>query len=92
VRLDPPAIAADGALRAHLEYRALGPLHALYLVRGARPQQLEQLAGGRTRYRTHERLYGLLAWAVPMRQVQDGFERHAQALRRRCESPAPAAA
>jgi hypothetical protein len=84
-RLEPPAPGADGVTRAHLQYIFLGPLHALYLVRGQRPQTVEALDANRCRYHTGERLYGLLAALAPIRQVQDGFERHAAALKRRCE-------
>ena len=79
-------VTRDGAERALLEYEFLGPLHTLNLVRGKRQQMLESLPGGKTRYRTYERLHGLLAWAAPIAKVQDGFERHAAALKQRCES------
>lgn len=78
--LDPPS---GGA--ALLEYAYGGPVAALGLVRGRRRQELRALDGGRTSYRTHERLRGLLAWAAPITKVQDGFERHARALKARCE-------
>lgn len=84
-RMEPPA-ARDGAEHALLEYEFLGPLHSLYLVRGRRQQWLESLPDGSTRYRTYERLHGLLAWAAPIAKVQDGFERHAAALKQRAES------
>jgi hypothetical protein len=80
-RLDPPA---DG--RATLEYEFGGPLAALGLVRGRRLQELEGGPGERTRYRTAERLHGLLAFAAPIGRVQDGFERHAAALAARAEA------
>lgn len=83
-RLDAPAT-RSGSETALLEYQFLGPLHAFYLVRGKRQQSLESLDGSRTRYRSYERLHGLLAWLAPMAKVQDGFERHAAALRQRCE-------
>ena len=92
LRLDAPAAGADGVVRACLEYQSRGPLHALNLVRASRPQLIERLGDGRTRYRTHETFGGLLARAVPLKQVQDGFERHAAALKRRCESPGTTAA
>ena len=77
--------------KALLEYEFLGPLHTLYLVRGKRQQDLEALSGTRTRYHTYERLHGLLAFAAPIAKVQDGFERHAAALKARCEALAAAA-
>lgn len=85
-RLDPPAV-RGGSEHALLEYQFLGPLHVLYLVRGKRQQSLESLPDGKTRYRSYERLHGLLAGLAPMAKVQDGFERHAIALKQRCETP-----
>ena len=78
--LEPPA---QG--RALLEYDFLGPLATLRLVRGRRRQELTAQPDGTTRYVTSERLHGLLAWAAPIGKVQDGFERHAQALKGRAE-------
>jgi hypothetical protein len=81
-RLDPP-----GAVRrATLEYDFGGPLAALGLVRGRRLQEVEEGPGASTRYRTAERLHGLLAFAAPIGRVQDGFERHAAALKARAEA------
>jgi hypothetical protein len=80
-RLEPPA-----AGRATLEYDFGGPLAALGLVRGRRLQQVEEGPAGTTHYRTYERLHGLLAPAAPIGRVQDGFERHAAALRARAEA------
>lgn len=78
--LDPPA-SGSGLL----EYDFLGPIAALRLVRGRRRQELTALPDGRTRYVTHETLHGLLSALAPIRKVQDGFERHAQALKQRAE-------
>ena len=84
-RLDGPA--PDGEVqRALMEYRFVGWLPRLALVRGSRQQQLEQRPGGPTTYRTSERFTGLLARGVPLAKVQDGFERHARALKARAES------
>lgn len=85
-RLDAPCRAADGVQRAVLEYDFLGPLAALGAVRGRRLQLVEQSGGTVTRYTTEETLHGWLAWAAPLKWVQDGFERHAAALKRRCEA------
>jgi polyketide cyclase/dehydrase/lipid transport protein len=79
--LAPPS--ADGT--ALLEYDYGGPLAALGLVRGRRRQRLDSLAPARTAYETAERLTGPLAWAAPTAKVQDGFERHANALKARAE-------
>ena len=84
-RIEAPAV--DGAVaRALLEYEFYGRLHRVGLVRGRRLQRLEQGADGSTLYRTEERFRGALAFAVPARAVQDGFQRHARALKQRAES------
>jgi hypothetical protein len=80
-RLETPT-----AGRATLEYDFGGPLAALALVRGRRLQEVEGGPEGPTRYRTSERLHGLLAFAAPIGRVQDGFERHAAALKARAEA------
>jgi hypothetical protein len=79
--IEPPS-----ATGARLEYEFRGPLHAAGLVRGRRQQLLEPISGESTRYRTEERFRGLLGFAVPAASVQDGFERHAAALKQRAES------
>ena len=80
-RLEPPATG-----RATLEYDFGGLLAALGLVRGRRLQEVEEASPGTSRYRTAERLHGLLAFAAPIGRVQDGFERHAAALKARAEA------
>jgi hypothetical protein len=85
-RLDAPAKGGDSVQRALMEYRFVGWLPRLALVRGSRQQALEQRPGGPTTYRTSERFTGLLARGVPLAKVQDGFERHAKALKARAES------
>ncbi len=72
--------------RALLEYQFRGPLHHAGLVRGKRLQQLHVESDGRVRYSTEENFLGLLARSVPTRLVQDGFERHAQALKSHAEA------
>jgi hypothetical protein len=81
-RIETPT--TDGT--ALLEYEFYGRLHRVGLVRGRRLQRLEQGADGSTLYRTEERFRGALAFAVPARAVQDGFQRHARALKQRAES------
>src|SRR5437879_1734936 len=72
-RLEPPAPAASGGMRrATMEYRYLGWLPRLHLIRGSRVQTLEQASGGPTTYRTVEEFHGLLAGGVPLRRVQRG--------------------
>jgi uncharacterized protein YndB with AHSA1/START domain len=85
-RVEPPSVEAPR--RAALVYAYRGLLHALWLVRGSRFQTLEESADGVTLYRSEETFRGLLASSVPLADVQDGFERHAQALRARAEAMA----
>lgn len=90
-RIEPPvpdaSVPGAGELRrATLVYSFQGPLSRLYLVRGSRFQHLEQRPGGPTVYRTEEEFHGLLRRFVPLAAVQDGFARHAQALKARAES------
>lgn len=84
--LDSPMTDPQGTRRARLEYRFLGLLHAFNMVRGSRHQTLEELAPGQVRYVSHEDLTGWLSWAAPIKLVQDGFERHAAALKQRSEA------
>ena len=79
--LDAPA---DG--RARLDYDYGGPIAALGLVRGRRRQELIANDDGTTTYETDETLRGLLSWSAPLAKVQNGFERHAGALKARAES------
>jgi hypothetical protein len=69
-----------------LEYQFRGPLHHTGMVRGRRVQLLERESATSVRYSTKERFIGLLAYAVPTKLVQDGFERHARALKQRAET------
>ena len=71
--------------RALLEYEYRGTLGQLGLVRGRRIQELSRIDDGVTAYNTRERLRGALAFAAPLGRVQDGFDRHAAALKTRCE-------
>jgi hypothetical protein len=80
-RLEPPSSG-----RAVLEYVFLGPLAATAAVRASRLQTLEQPAGGPTTYHTYEEFGGWLAFALPLADVQAGFEAHARALKARAES------
>jgi hypothetical protein len=84
-RLDAPARESD-VTRAVLEYDFRGPLAAANLTRGRRTQALEQYPGEPTRYVTTEHLHGLLVALVPLKSIQNGFERHAAALKIRAES------
>jgi hypothetical protein len=72
--------------RALLEYEYRGTLGQLGLVRGRRIEELSRIDDGVTAYNTRERLRGALAFAAPLGRVQDGFDRHAAALKTRCEA------
>lgn len=72
--------------RAVLEYTYVGAFGVLGLVRGRRIQELSRVDDAVTGYSTRERLHGPLSWAVPLGRVQDGFERHARALKERAEA------
>ena len=84
-RLEPPA-ERNGAIRAALQYKFTGLISDWNMVRGQRPQVLESRGSKLTHYMSEEDLTGWLAWLAPIKQVQDGFDRHAQALKARCES------
>ena len=79
--IEPPA---GGA--ALLEYAFGGPLAAIGMVRGRRQQRLTALDAGTTLYDTDETLTGWASRLAPIARVQDGFERHAAALKERAES------
>ncbi len=79
------AIEAPAGGKATLEYEFRGPLHTAGLIRGRRRQEIQD-AGGSTLYRTSETFRGLIGFTVSVAAVQDGFERHAAALKQRAES------
>jgi hypothetical protein len=84
VAIEPPHD-ADGVRRATLAYVYEGWPARLGLVRGTRHQRLSQVPGGPTRYETVEEFSGPLVALAGPKRVEDGFRRHAQALRQRCE-------
>jgi hypothetical protein len=75
----------NGGRRAVLEYSYAGAFRTVGLVRGRRIQELARIDTDVTAYNTRERLRGALAWAAPLGRVQDGFDRHARALKDRAE-------
>ena len=75
IALEPPARG-----RARLAYRYEGLPSRFGAVRGDREQTLLALGPDATEYRTREEFHGFLRAFVPLAAVQDGFERHAQAL------------
>jgi hypothetical protein len=60
------------------------------LVVASREQTITDAGNGRTLYRTHEVFNGLLGRFVPIADIEDGFRRHATALKQRAESLATA--
>jgi uncharacterized protein YndB with AHSA1/START domain len=86
-RVEPPAL-VNGEQRALLAYEYQGWPARLRLVLGTRLQTVTQAPGAPTRYETYEAFHGLLGGGVPLAKVQDGFERHARALKQRAESTA----
>ena len=86
--VDPPHD-VDGVRRATLAYVYEGLPSRLGLVKGIRYQRLSQTDGaGPTRYETVEEFSGPLVRLAGPQRVEDGFRRHAEALRDRCEESA----
>jgi hypothetical protein len=86
--VDPPHD-VDGVRRATLAYVYEGLPARLGLVRGIRYQRLSRTEGaGPTTYETVEEFSGPLVRLAGLQRVEDGFRRHAEALKTRCEEPA----
>jgi hypothetical protein len=83
--VEPPH-ESDGVRRATLAYVYEGLPAKLGLVRGIRYQRLTQQPGGPTHYDTVEEFSGPLVKLAGPARVEDGFRRHAEALKKRCES------
>ena len=75
----------DGVRRATLAYDYEGLPSKLGLVKGRRYQRLSQEPGGPCVYDTVEEFSGPLVRLAGPDRVADGFRRHAEALRARCE-------
>ena len=82
--LEPP-YDDGGTHRATLAYVFEGWPAKLGLVRGTRWQRLTQAPGGATRYETVEEFSGPLVPLAGPGRVEDGFRRHAEALKQRAE-------
>ena len=83
--LEAPHDDEEGVRRATLAYVYEGLPAKLGLVRGTRHQRLSQAPDGPTRYETVEEFSGPLVRLAGPKRVEDGFRRHAEALKRRCE-------
>jgi hypothetical protein len=81
-----PPTTVDGVARATLVYEFYGRLHLTGMVRGRRLQTLEQRPGEPTTYHTEERFRGPLAFVLSIPAIQNGFKRHATALKTHAES------
>jgi uncharacterized protein YndB with AHSA1/START domain len=77
---------APGRRSAVLSYDYAGLPAKLGLVRGTRLQTLEQAADGPTTYHTVEEFSGPLVRLAGPARVEEGFARHAAALKARAES------
>lgn len=78
---------SDGSVqRATLAYVYQGVPARLGLVRGTRWQRLSRRGDGPTRYETVEEFSGPLVRFAGPERVEDGFRRHAAALKARAES------
>jgi len=83
--LTPPSTTEDESFKALLTYRYSSWLARSGLVQATREQFLSQHKGQSTSYRTKESFHGLLVSSLPLLAVQDGFQRHAEALKQRTE-------
>ena len=83
--IEPPTVDADGTSIACLSYVYEGLPSRLGLVRGVRHQRLAQEPDGPTTYDTVEEFSGPLVRLAGPGRVADGFRRHAEGLRARCE-------
>jgi len=81
-----PSADSTGVKRAHWSYRFTGWLHTFGLVHATRYHWLEELTDGSTAYSTREEFTGLLKMFIPLADVQDGFERQTEALKREAEA------
>lgn len=88
VALQPPREGADGAREARWAYTFESVLVSSGAIRGGRVQTLRQAPGGPVVYETEEPFTGWLAWLIPLRAVQAGFEAQAAGLKAAAESGA----
>jgi hypothetical protein len=83
--VEPPRREGD-TTHATLAYVYDGLPARLGLVKGTRYQRLTQIGDGPTSYDTVEEFSGPLVGLAGPGRVADGFRRHAEALKARCEN------
>ncbi len=66
-------------------YRFDGFLHKINIVRATRTQKLKALSINTTEYSSEEVFSGLGKFLLPLKEVQKGFNRQANALKKVCE-------
>lgn len=76
----------NGTTPGQLDWRFAGRMARLGLLSMHRRQRLTQSPHG-CLYETWEQGDGLLVGMVPFAAIRDGFQRHVQALKKRCEAP-----
>lgn len=82
-----PTPSGHAQTSAMLAYRYSSWLARVGLVRATREQRLVQKVGeAKTHYSTRETFHGLVARFLPLANVEEGFQRHAQALKQHAES------
>jgi hypothetical protein len=84
-RLAAPSTINGESFTAELTYRYASWPARVGLVRATREQTLFQQKGQPTVYQTQESFTGILARFISLPAVQDGFQRHAHALKRHAE-------
>ncbi len=85
--LAPPTHTSQAPTSAMLAYRYSSWLARVGLVRATREQHLLQKVGeAATHYSTRETFHGPLARFLPLANVEEGFQRHARALKQHAES------
>ncbi len=87
-RLDPPTPvngSVQGGRIATMAYEFSSWIARTGLVVATREQIIHQVPGGPTIYQTEEVFRGVLGRFVPLANVEDGFRRHALALKQRAE-------
>ena len=85
-QISPPTTTDGLRHSAQLAYGYSSWLARTGIVIATRNQFLTKEPGQSTIYRTEESFHGLLARFVPLENIEDGFQRHAHALKQRAEA------